>query len=94
MVAEKHTEQEMTQIEVTWLDAWSESFDLDKDGLKEMVSVPRKTIGYATREDENAIVLSSGVTEWTKIGKDKDTYTDNIVIPKISIIGITILREA
>ena len=89
----KPIEQGMTLIEVMWLDAWSESADLTKEGLESLVSVPRKNVGYVTREDEEDIVLSSGITCWSKIGKDEDTFTDNLIIPKQSIIRVTLLEE-
>lgn len=80
-------------LEITWFDAWSETSELSEEGIDGMVSVTRKNVGYLMKEDEHDIVLSYGVTEWSKIGKDEDVFTDNLVIPKTLIVGMIRLGE-
>ena len=73
----------MKIVEVAWLDIWSESAELTEKGLTTMVPVPRRTYGLLKVETDTEVVISSNVTEWSKIGKGEDGFNDNITIPKV-----------
>ena len=87
----------MKIIEVSWLDAWSESDDSVIEAIADAKPITRHNIGYVLRQTDEVIILAAGISEKAAshpdTGHKKDTFSDKILIPCCSIQQIKALRD-
>ena len=68
-------------IEVTWIDAWCDQAQLNREAAKNAKPIVRVNVGYVLRNDDSCLVMTHGL-----IGDDEVDML--FTIPQQMILGL------
>ena len=79
-------------VKVTWIDAQRLELGVIQDNeLPDIKPIPCDIIGFLVHEDKERIIVAQ--EKWAKLGNDYGGVKYVHVIPKVSILKITKLKE-